>query len=92
MYKEGFWRKYFLKLSYQLKKEGRLRQTSGQDNCRNMKYIIGIGGYRKDVTLKGRYLVRLDEGLETKNVTATQHRPPGLVKGQTGQYHSGQSW
>ena len=92
MYKEGFWRKYFLKLSYQLKKEGRLRQTSEQDNCRNMKYIIGIGGYRKDVTLKGRYLVRLDEGLETKNVTATQHRPPGLVKGQTGQYHSGQSW
>lgn len=58
-----------------------------------MKYIIGIGGYRKDVTLKGKYLVRSDEGLETKTlVTTTQHRPPGLVKGQTGQYHSGESW
>lgn len=56
-----------------------------------MKYIIGIGAYRKDVTLKGKYLVRSDEGLETKNVTTTQHRPPGL-KGQTGQYRSGQSW
>lgn len=50
-----------------------------------MKYIIGIGGYRKDVTLKGKYLVRSNQGLETKTGNLLKDK---LVS----QYHLGASW
>ena len=81
----GILEETFFKTWLPIKKEGRLRQTSGQNDWGNMKYIMGIGGYRKAVTLKGKYLVRSDQGLETKTGNLLKDK---LVS----QYHSGTSW